>query len=180
MSLNIHLNVLRIVFSLHFCFLFISILLVLVFSVMFLVVVISLSSTLSYVIFESLYRCINSLQCWQVLFLLFFILIRIISQRNLWDIINYAITLIFLFTCPYVQILPGPLQEWSRISYERIAQVVILLIRFLVHSFVLSSFLIPLRHCCYFFLNLQLFDDVSLQDVHVFVGFLFSGLVIFS
>ena len=59
------------------------------------------------------------------------------------------------------------------------AQVFIPLIRFLLYSFVSSS-----SPEIFFFINflfyLCLFDGVSLQDVQVFVGFLFSSLLILS
>ena len=40
------------------------------------------------------------LQCWQILFLLLF-LIHIVSQRHLWDVMPYALSLVFLFSDPF-------------------------------------------------------------------------------
>ena len=54
------------------------------------------------------------------------------------------------------------------------AQVFIPLMRFLLLSFVSSSFLVLLRYSFWiFFFHFCLFDGVSLQDAQVFVGFVF-------
>ena len=53
------------------------------------------------------------------------------------------------FSCSLINLFKffsGPLQEWSRISYEGTVQVFIPLIRFVWNSFVLSSFLVLLRY----------------------------------
>ena len=54
------------------------------------------------------------------------------------------------------------------------AQVFIPLIRFLLHSFVSSTFLVLLRYSFFNFFFHHLFDGVSFQDAQEFVGFLFS------
>ena len=59
MSIISHLKRPQRCFSSHFCFLVIVVLLVLVLSVSFLVVVISPSTALFYVVFKSLYRSVN-------------------------------------------------------------------------------------------------------------------------
>ena len=112
------------------------------------------------------------LQCWQVLFPHPF-LIHIVCQRHLWDVIPYAWSLVFLFFGPSSSLCH--FKNGPEYLTRDTAQVFIPLIRFLQHSFVLSSFLILLRYSfLFFFFHLHLFDGVRLQDVRLFVGFLFS------
>ena len=54
------------------------------------------------------------------------------------------------------------------------AQVFIPLIRFLLHSFVSSSFLVLLRYSFLIFFHLHLLDGVSFQDAQVFICLFFS------
>ena len=114
------------------------------------------------------------LQCRHVLFLLLF-LTPIVCQRHLWDVRPYAWSLVFLLSGPLFKFFSGPLQEWSRASYESTAQVFIPFTRLQSFSFVLSSFLVLLRYrFLVFFFQLYLSNDVSFQYSQVSVGFLFS------
>ena len=75
------------------------------------------SSVLFYVVFKSLYRCINAgFQCWQNLFLPLS-LTHIVCQHHLWDAMPYARSIIFFFSGPF-QFFSDPLQEWSQVYYE--------------------------------------------------------------
>ena len=57
------------------------------------------------------------------------------------------------FSCSLVhwfKFFPCPLQEWSLVSYELTAQALIPLIRFMLFSLVLSSFLVFLKYSFYY------------------------------
>ena len=113
------------------------------------------------------------LQCWKVFFFLFF-LIHIVCQHHLWDVMPYAWSQVFFWSIclssSLVHFKNGP-EYLTRGT----AQVFVPLIRFLLHSFVSSSFLVLLIYCfLIFFFHFHLFDGVSIQDAQVSVGFLFS------
>ena len=88
-------------FPSHFCFLVIVIVLFIVFSVSFVVAVMSLPSCFLYSLWIVVWMRQRCLQCWQVLFLPLF-LKHIVCQRRLWDVMPYALSLVFLFFGPFV------------------------------------------------------------------------------
>ena len=93
-------------FSSHFGFLVIVVLLMFVSFVLFLVAVISRSLLFflySLRIVLSMSR--RNLQCWRVLFLLIF-LTHIVCLYLLWGVRPYSLSLVFLFFCPFAEVLP--------------------------------------------------------------------------
>ena len=142
-----------------------------VLSVSFLVAVISSSPWLFYVVFESLYRCVNAVFNADKSSSYFFS-----CHRHLWDILALCMVISFL-------ILWSICLSFSQVRFKndprylmmRTAQVFIPLIRFLLYSFFfLRSPLVPLRYSFLIsFFHLNLFDGVMSQDAQVFVGFLF-------
>ena len=107
-SLVSHLKYLYI-FSSHFCFLVIVVLLMLVF---FIKEVIKISLLFFYIVFSSLYRCINAIfnvcKSSSSFFLDTFCL------RHFWIVLPYAFAWVFLFSASFVEVL----KEWSRVSYK--------------------------------------------------------------
>ena len=133
-------------FSFHFCFLVIVVLLILLLFVLFLVGVISLSLFFLW----SLQVVVSMHRHWRILFNAdisssFFFSWRK-SPCNNWGVMFYALSFVFLFSAPFVEVLPSSTLTWSRVSYERTAPVLILLVRFLLYSLVSSSFLVLLRY----------------------------------
>ena len=140
-------------FFFPFYFLVIVVLLFLVLFVLFLVAVISLFSFLcSFRVVVLMYRCY--FQCWRILFLLLF-LTHIACLCHLLVVRLYASSIVFLFSSPFVEVLPCQLQKCSRVSYKGCSPGVypfVLLMRFLQYCLVLGSFLV-----------LLLFDGVRSQ-----------------
>ena len=46
-------------------------------------------------------------------------LTHIVCQRNLLDVMPYAWSLVFLFSCPVVEFFTGLLEVWSRVYFMR-------------------------------------------------------------
>ena len=86
------------------------------------------------------HRC---LQCWQVLFLPIS-LIHIVCQYRLWDVMLYVWSLVFLSICLSLSLVHS--RKGPEYLTRDTAQVFIPLIRFLLLSFVSSSFLVLLRY----------------------------------
>ena len=143
-------------FSSHFCFLFIVILLSIVLSVSFLVAIIS--PPLGFSLLSS-NHCIDSST-----------LSLMLASPLLPSFLDaYSLSTSSL-GCNALCMVISFLVLWSiYLSSSRISnEVFIPSIRFLLHSFVSSTFLALLR---YSFFHLHLFDGVSLQDALVFVCF---------
>ena len=115
------------------------------------------SSALVYVVFESLYRCINAILNAG----------EFSSSFFSWHIALF-IVMSFLVLCStgwsssLVHFKNGP-----KYLTRGAAQVFIPLIRILLHSLVSSSFLVLLRYSFLIFLHLHLFDSVRFQYSHV-------------
>ena len=139
----------------HFCFLVIDVLLILVLFVFVLVAVIS------YVVFESSIR------------VLFLILFLIYLSRGCKALCIVHSVLVLWFICKSSSLFhfknsPGYLTI-------NIAQVFVLLMRFLLCNLVSSSFLVLLKYSfLIFFFHLRIFNGVRFQYSQVLVSFLFS------
>ena len=96
-------------------------------------------------------RC---LRCWQILFLLFF-LIHIVCQRRLWDVVTYAWSLVFMFRSIWLSSSLVLYRKGPEYLTKGTAQVFIPIIRFLLVSFVLSSFLVYYYYYYYSFVMLH-------------------------
>ena len=117
-------------FSSHFCFLVFVVLLILVLFVMFQMAVISLPLSFlhSVWVFELMHR--RYLQSRQDLFL-FIYLTHIVCQRHLWDVWLFALSLVFLFSGPCVQVIlssisrmvPSILQEGDSPGVYRLDEI---------------------------------------------------------
>ena len=124
----------------------IVILLVIMLSVSFLIAVISPHSCFlcsPQVVVSMRQHC---LQCWQILFLPLF-LIHIVCQRRLWDVMPYALSLVFFFVLLSICLSSSLVHFRKGPEYltRGTAQVFIPLIRFLFDSFLVLqkySFLI--------------------------------------
>ena len=90
----------------HFCFQVIIVLLILVLFVLFLIAVISLSLFFWCNLRDLLLMYRRYLQCWRVLFLLFF-LSYIVSLYHLCDVSPIKSSLVFLFSGSFVDALPS-------------------------------------------------------------------------
>ena len=121
----------------------------------------------------SINRCY--FQCWRVLFLLLFST-HIVSLSHVWNVRPYTSSC-FLFSGPFTVVL----SSFTLRMIPNILNVFIPLMRFLVFSFVSSSFLILLSHSfLIFFFHLHWFDDVRFQYSKLLVNFLFSERSDFS
>ena len=90
----------------HSCLLIIVVPLIFVLLVLFLVAVISLSLLFLYSLRVVLSMYQRYLQCWEVLFLLLF-LIHIVCPYHLLDVRPDTSSLVFSFSCPFVEVLPS-------------------------------------------------------------------------
>ena len=158
---------------LPFCFIVFVVLVIFVLFVLFLITVMSFSLLFlcSFRAIISIYR--RYLQCLRVLFLLLF-LTHIICLCHLWDVRPYATLLDFLFSAPFVEVLPSSTSKWSWVSYKRSSPGVIPFMIYLLYSLVLGSFLAFLRYFLKKFFHLNLFDGDHFQYSWVLVSFHFS------
>ena len=95
------------------------------------------SAVLFYVVFESSWQCIDA-------FLLFFLLFstHVAWQNHLLDVWAYASLIVFLFSGPFIEVLPLSLSRIvPSILQGDTAQEFIPLMRFLLYSLLSSSFL---------------------------------------
>ena len=141
-------------FSSRFCFLVVFVLLMLVMSILFLAAVISFPSCFlcSFLVIISMYQ--RYLKCWWVFFLLLFWTHRV-CLCHFWDVRPYALSCVFLFTSPFVEILllstlrmvssilqeeqPKYLSLWGDFCYKAWFQVVLSFSRSSLFSIFLSS-----------------------------------------
>ena len=135
-------------FSSNFCFLLIFVPLMFAFFAFFLMIVFSFPISFSYVVFWSLYRCIDNIfKAGKPLPSSFLDTYNLSSP--LWDVRLYASS----------WVLPSdPLKEWSRVSYERDSWGIYPFYKFSM-LFFLSSFRILTRHS-FFFFHLPTFNGV--------------------
>ena len=160
-------------FSSHFCFHVIFVLLILVLSESFLVAVINIPPRFSLQLSS---RCADASKLSSMLasplppFYLdtYSLSTSSLECNALCMVISFLILWSNILSSSLVHFKNGP-EYLTRGT----AQVFIPLIRFLLHSFVSSSFLVLLRYSfLIFFFHLHLFDGVSFQDAQVFVSFL--------
>ena len=163
-------------------FLVIVVLLVIVFSVSFLMAVISPPSAFLCIPRVVVLMRQHCLQCWQVFFLPPF-LIHIVCQRRFWDVMTYAWSLVFLFFGPFAYVLRSFTSKSFRISNEGrgTVQVFIPLIRFLLHSFVSGSFLVLQIYYFLFFSFISTCSMVSASKMpkYLYVSFSLSVLILY-
>ena len=100
-------------------------------------------------VFLSMYR--HYLQYWRAIFLLF--LIHTPCRCYLWDIRPYASSWVFLFSGPFVEILPSSTLRIVPSILQRVKPRCLSLL----YKLVSSSFLVQLRYSLKFFFQLRLF-----------------------
>ena len=138
------------------------------------------SSAHFYVVFESLYRCINAIFNASKSSSPFFFDTYSLSTTSLWCkalcmVFSFLVLWSICWSSSLVQFKNGP-----KCLTRRTAQVFILFIRFLPYSLVSSSFLILQRYSFLIsFFHLHLFDCICFQYSYVFVSFLFPEHVSF-
>ena len=133
-------------FSLHFCFLLVIILLSIVFSVSFLMVVISPFRAFLCSPRVVVSMCQHCLHYWQEFFL-HPVLIPLVCHSRLWDVMSYPWSLVFILFGPFfLSFSPVNLKKGSEYLTRSTARVFIPLLRILLDSFDCSSFLVLLRY----------------------------------